>query len=279
MADPAFQVALRKAQIGAASTERDNDYDILAALIEDRAKRADDRPVRAGINRAIEIVDQMDSQALRGLTVYAAAAQYSPLNGDVDEGLGAMDRMLEQLSEGLELPSGRAWIEHLDVLGAVRQDSIQSFKKLADYWTEKTPGYLSVGLPAGAEEGTAAIAELRDVHRISVAPVPHTFKPGYERLPFTGSNGFRSLLVGAGKSDAEAEAAAAVASSAYKLDERDDSLVPAYRERLCTLPTLNQIAGWWDEFAVFFSVTPVGSVVARANSKRLDKAGFLPPIE
>lgn len=66
LGDPALQVTLRKAQIGAASTEREADYEILAALIDDRAKRSSDRPVRAGINRAVEVVDQLDDAALGG---------------------------------------------------------------------------------------------------------------------------------------------------------------------------------------------------------------------
>lgn len=53
--DPAFQMLLRKAQIGAASTDREEDYDLLARLLSERAQQQERRH-KASIARAVEVV-------------------------------------------------------------------------------------------------------------------------------------------------------------------------------------------------------------------------------
>src|SRR5699024_11279824 len=62
-ADPGFQRSYTKAHSGAAVSEKDSDYDLLAGLLIDRAKRGGIRNIRAGIERSIEIVDQIDDEA------------------------------------------------------------------------------------------------------------------------------------------------------------------------------------------------------------------------
>lgn len=67
--DPSFQFLITEAHKTAASTEREADYDLLSELLLHRVKKDKDRKVRVGIKKAIEIVDQVDDDALCALTV------------------------------------------------------------------------------------------------------------------------------------------------------------------------------------------------------------------
>ena len=77
-ADPAFQVLLRKAQQKAAITERENDYDLLTELLVCHVQKGNDRKNRAGIVKAVDIIDTIDNDALCALTIAFVLAHFWP---------------------------------------------------------------------------------------------------------------------------------------------------------------------------------------------------------
>lgn len=135
-ADPAFQVLLTNAQKTAAVTERTNDYEILAELLACRVTKRESRKTRTGIDRAVEIVNQIDDDALCALTVVHAVQTYIPTSGIVREGLEALDDLFDRLMY-MDLPDGDGWIEHLDILGAIRISPFGGFK----IWRSIIPNY------------------------------------------------------------------------------------------------------------------------------------------
>lgn len=279
LGDPAMQVTMRKAQIGAASTERSDDYELLASLIEDRARRGNDRPVRAGINRAVEVVDQLDEVALSGLTLIQAALQYRPMAGAIDTGLNVMEQLLAELVNEIELPSGREWIEHLDVLGAVRIDTVQKFLSFDDFWPTKTPGYVTVGVEDGSDALTQATNALEELGLTLISSVPHELKPGYVRLPFPFSGSLRAALETIGYADPKLTEIVNIALDRFMVDTPDRALNPTYMERVRQHPAHRRLSDWWATLPTHFVVTPVGRVLARANAQRLDRVGLLPPLD
>ncbi|WP_201132276.1 LPO_1073/Vpar_1526 family protein [Geobacter anodireducens] len=86
-ADPSFQLLLVKAQKAAASTERPADYDLLSELLIHRFQKGENRTTRAGVSRAVEIVDEISDEALLGLTVSHAISSFFPASGDINQGL------------------------------------------------------------------------------------------------------------------------------------------------------------------------------------------------
>ena len=76
-ADPSFQILLVEAQKTAASTERPADYALLSELLIHRFQKGENRIVRAGISRAIGIVDVISDDALLGLTILHSASGFS----------------------------------------------------------------------------------------------------------------------------------------------------------------------------------------------------------
>ncbi|WP_216645038.1 LPO_1073/Vpar_1526 family protein [Halomonas sp. THAF5a] len=85
-ADPSFQLLLVEAQKTAAATERPADYDLLSELLIHRFQKGSNRNARAGISLAIDIVDKVSDEALLGLTVAHAVAQFIPISGDFSKG-------------------------------------------------------------------------------------------------------------------------------------------------------------------------------------------------
>lgn len=274
--DPAFQLALRKAQIGAASSERESDYDMLATLISDHAERGRERPVRAGLSKAIEVVDQLDAEALRGLTILAAISSYSPLMAECDEGLAVMNDLFADLIGDQPLPMGTDWIEHLDLLDVVRSHSITSFRKFRDFYPERMPGYVCVGLEGGTEELSAAVADLQRLG-LGDPTVPHALKPGWVRVSLAKSADLERRLLQPLPAD-RIESIIEILRTRMKVDEVDVSLVDNFLARVDSNRYLRQIHEWWDQLTPYVTLTPVGRVLARANAQRLDARGVLPPV-
>ena len=134
-ADPSFQILLTSAQRTAAATERENDYDMLSELLVCRITKGQARKNRVGISRAIEIIDKIDDEALCALTVTYVVLRTAPTSASCKEGLKVLADLFEKLIY-MELPSGTAWIEHLDILDAVRINPVGSFKSTVDYYTK-----------------------------------------------------------------------------------------------------------------------------------------------
>ena len=115
-ADPSFQMALKKAQLVAAASERENDYDMLAEPLLHRAQEGHDRWKRLGITKAIEIVDQISDEAVVAITVVYALDKYFPISQKLSDALMALDSFYAKMLAGSELPTGDRWLEHLDLL-------------------------------------------------------------------------------------------------------------------------------------------------------------------
>lgn len=208
-----------------------------------------------------------------------AAQQFKPMAGEIDDGLDLMEKLFEQLMVGVDLPEGTEWLDHLDVLGAIRTDTLQTFKPFDEYWPSKTPGYVSVGVESDSETVGAALIEIFG-HRVYLVPVTHELKPGFSRvaLPFSEAIGINLRSQG-NSTEAEIAGVIAIAQQTFKIDEIDAALVPAFMERVRAREYHGRIAEWWGAIPAHFTITAVGRVLARANAKRLDELGLLPALD
>lgn len=281
LADPAVQITLGHAQMGAASSERESDYEMLASLIEDRVTRGvDDRVRRTAIDRAVEVIGQVDGSALTGLSAFVAVGQFTPIHGTVDMGMDLLNSLFDQILAGQDLPPGIEWVEHLDVLGVVRMVSAVAapLTRLSQDWTRGMPGFVSPGLPAGSERAAHAESELRKVG-VGVSILDHELRPGHVRLPITRSTSLDSALLAKGASAADIAEVSRIAKDLWLVDQREESLVDAFMEVVRARPSLRALEAWRDAIPAHFEVTPVGRLLARVNCDRLDTRGLLPPID
>jgi hypothetical protein len=279
-ADPSFQISLKRAQLGAACTDEDADYDMLAQLLSDRATRGDHRKVRAGLDLAIQVVDQLDPVALAGLTVFQAALQWRPVGGTLGQALDTWDRLFSQLpTEHLPPASDAEWLDHLDVLGIVRVSTIGSMIKYDELLSRLVPGLACGGVEAGSEDEASGLAKLHEVG-MSLPRIEHELKPGYRRLPWCAPDILELQLAEQAQFTPQQVAVAVdVARDTYKIGQHDAGLRAPLMERVRALPHLGRVPDWWDAIPHAVEVTSVGRVLARANAKRCDLLKMLPALD
>lgn len=276
-AEPSFQRTLRKAQISAASSERDDDIDLIVGLLEARVRNGDSRPIRASISRAVEVVEEVDDVALRALTIAQIVLTVTPVSGDMREGLGVLDRIYGQMLSH-EAPEGRAWLEHLEVLGAVRISSIGTGRELADFWSVSAlAGYMARGTEVAATPDPNRAEILPDVPGVALRP--HELKPGFLRLDFPNVSVLRGALSNTDMPSGQIDAYLAAAKADWGLGESDAELVGPFDTELSKFESLATLRAWWNQIPVGFSITGVGRVLAVSNAKLLDTRGLLPELD
>lgn len=143
--DPGFQVLLKKAQLTAMCSERQDDYKLLSELLVHRIKNKTNIKKKASITRAVEIIDQIDDDALCAMTIFHAINSYIPVTGDINEGLKLLDNLYNKLGVK-NLPNDNLWIDNLAILGAVRVMPLFLEEKVEDYVARILEGYVCVGI-------------------------------------------------------------------------------------------------------------------------------------
>lgn len=272
--DPAFETLLRKAQLAAASTSDPADHALLALLLADSATSTD-RMTLAGIDRAVSVVNLLDADSLSALTVAVALRRLGPTAGGVHEGLAGYDQMLSQLTSG-DLPTGAAWLDHLDTLGAIRVSQTLRTESLAELVARLAPGYCCAGIEIGSETEKRAGLRLTEVGLALIRGINHELRPGYSRFSHRDLRSFRAALEAQGLLDEEQiEALLQVAEADMGLDVSEPSLIPALGEAMAAHSTLARVQSWWDGIEVRFEVTGVGLVLARANTQRVGAGQIL----
>lgn len=275
LAEPAVLLQLQRGQESAASTERESDHDLIARLIGDFAERRDNRPVRAGVARAVEVIDKLDSSALRAITLHAALEQYSPLAIEFDRGMSTLNALFEDLLEVESLPRGSEWIEHAEVLDVLRIQSFGSFSKFHDWYWKRTPSYVCVGVAEGSPEADMLRA---DLEREQCGPllIDHKLRPGWLRLASPSISSLLELYPAMG---AERMERLRPILAQAGMETPDPEAQEKFFTHLGVLPAFQALMSWWDQLEPSFRITSVGRVLARANAQRLDVRGVLPGID
>lgn len=283
-ADPAFQLLLLDAQRAAASTERPVDYDLLSELLIHRFQKGDNRAARAGINLAVEIVDKVSDESLLGLTAAHAISSFFPASGNIGEGLDVLDNLFGKVIYG-ELPEGMEWLDHLDVLGAIRVTPMSSMKKIDQYYPEQLPGYIDVGIEKDSDNYKRAIELIKGAGLPIDLLISHELNESFSRLcvrardaidmltirSFEVNNGLPCIMV-----TPFSEAQKEVVKAIYGLYSNDGAArqanVNIFIEKWNQRPHLKKLREWWDRIPTGFNVTSVGKVLAHSNAQRCDNS-------
>lgn len=280
--DPSFQLLLVDAQKAAASTERPADYDLLSELLVHRFKKGDNRIARAGISLAVDVVDKVSDDALLGLTVAHAVNNFLPLSGNIHQGLDVLNDLFGKVIYG-QLPSGHEWLDHLDILNAVRLSSFGSLKKVQQYYPEILPGYIDVGIQKDSDNFTTAIKILDDNSLPRALLVEHSFNSDFLRIPIPNKaqidsitlqqqvmQGGSVMVVPVGLSEEQAEAI----KSIYSLYSQDNVLkqnnIDLFMAEWDKRPNLKVLKEWWDSIPTILTITSAGKVLAHSNAQRCD---------
>ena len=282
-ADPSFQFLLTSAQKTAAATEREADYDMLAELLACRIAKGDSRKNRVGISRAVEIINQVDDDALCALTVAYAVGHFIPASGESTTGLQALNDLFESIIY-LDLPNGADWIEHLDILDAVRISSFGSFKKTREYYCERLKGYSSAGIKINSEEYNKALQLLKDAKLSSNILHKNPNMSDYVLLPVINQDSIKdlnitSIIIDNGTpthiSRKITNEECSVLEAIWDLYTTDATINKTAEDTFISqwdsFPLLHKLHLWWDNLPILFNITHVGAVLAYTNAKRCDE--------
>lgn len=275
--DPSIQILLSETQKTAASTERLADYSLLSELLIHRVKKGNDRYVRAGISRAVKIVAEISDEALLGLTV-SHSAFITPTTGNVEDGIKFLAHLFDKVLYDL-LPTGNKWLEHLDILDALRVDYLTHLKKFDQFYSERLSGYIDVGIDKATEDYQTAIKHMKESNLPSDILCDHELRPGYARLRLANID--RLDLVTIPQQQLNGKIVQSPLSNEQKQTVRCIyglySTGPVYKKqnitrffKLCDkYDSLKKLRNWWDySISRAFTITSVGKVLAHANAQR-----------
>lgn len=271
-ADPAFQVLLRKAQQKAAITERENDYDLLTELLVCHVQKGNDRKNRAGIVKAVDIIDTIDNDALCALTIAFVLDNFWPVTGNAKEGIEVLSQMYNALIYE-SLPSNLDWLDHLDILGVIRITPFSQMNKIEDIFTRRFDGCVSVGIKKGTKEYESALQIIQSIGLNKNILVDNIFLDDYVRLEIGNLDDINSLSIfnnlgTRSINQREIEALRDV----INLYEKNVDLQNKVKERFMNLidehEPLKTLQEWWNSISGAFSITGVGKIIAYINAKR-----------
>ena len=294
--EPSVQMLLLDAQKTAASTERATDYSLLSELLIHRVKKGDDRNIRAGISRAVEIVDEITDEALLGLTVAHSVVSFMPALGEIGKGISILNDLFSKLLDDdiFSLPKGYDWLDHLDILNTIRVSHLGNMKKLNQYYSEQLSGYVDVGIKKDSENYTKAHELLQQVDLPSTATlVEHELRLGYVRLPLVNKDNIDSLsltknqvIINSGQvltipvNQELNRKQKDTLNEIYELYENNQQLknenITKFIEIWDSYDSLKKVHDWWDNLPQSFTITAAGKVLAHVNAQRCDPS--LPPL-
>lgn len=287
--DPSFQLLLVEAQKTAASTERPADYDLLSELLIHRFEKGENRITRAGINRAVEIVDEVSDDALLGLTVFHAVSNFLPISGEIHKGLAVLNELFGKILYE-ELPTGNDWLDHLDILDTIRLNTYAKLKELPEFYAEQLSGYTDIGIEKDSANYTKALEILNNNDLSQDILVEHDLNSNFVRIAITNKNSIKSLRI---QEEIIGENGETISisnplpreqiealTSVYNLYKQDDTLkqknIKSFKEEWNNKRNLKIINDWWCNLNSSFKLTSVGKVLAHSNAQRCDKT--LPPL-
>lgn len=222
-------------------------------------------------------MDQIDDDALCALTIVYTIKNWGTTAGDISSGLNIMNNLFSSLCYR-ELPTGFDWVDHLDILDAVRIHSFVPFKKFVEYYSDVFPGYTCVGIQKDSENYTKALEILNKIHLPTTLLVPHELNDGYIRLPVRDQDlianiNIKSINHGRVVSKRKITLQEADAlNKIWELYSTDSKLAEQVKytfiQKWDTYDTLRLIRIWWEAIPHSFKITPIGKVLAHANAQR-----------
>ena len=282
--DPSFQMLIVEAQKSAASTERLADYDLLSELLIHRFKKDDNRVARAGINVAVDIVDQISDDALLGLTVFHAVGQFAPISKYASDGLNILDELFGKIIYS-DLPTGQEWLDHLDILRAVRQNPYGTIYSIRQIFAEKMSGFVDVGIKINSENHIKAKAILQEIGLSDDLLVEHCFNKEYVRLGVANKRHIEELFVIKDVTICDqivklpqklTQQELSALESIYSLYSQENNVreqnINTLMAELEKRPNLKALNDWWDKIPFLISLTSAGKVLAHSNAQRCDNS-------
>lgn len=280
--EPAFQLLLRKAQLSAACTERECDYNILSELLVHRIAHKKDIKRKASILKAIEIIDQIDDDSLCAITMYHAIRTFVPLSGSIAEGIRVLSELYEKINPD-SLPQNNMWMDNLSILGAITIIPFSAVTKYEETIAKMLDGYVCAGIKKESEEYSKAIELLNTCRFDTAVLVENELLEGYVRLSLNRKSAVEDFsyekptivngqpqIIDQLLSDGQKKCFYDI----FDLYSKDGQLIATvkknFAELLNSFKPLAATIKWYNNISPNFATTSIGRVIAHTNAKRID---------
>lgn len=271
--DPSFQYLISKAHRTAACTDRESDYDLLSELLIHRCQKKQSRKDCSGINRAIEIVNQITDEALSSLTVFFSVELFNPIANTISQGLEILDNLYGKLPLDL-LCSDNSWLEELDVLDAARFSTFGNLKKLEDYWKEKYSGFVCTGIKNDSEKWEEIDNLLSSVGLSRSVFVNNELLPEFCIIPIINKDAINNLVFNNGikLSSNQKEVLEKIYDMYEKTSNESKTVYENFIKKMETYKNISIVRKWWNSIPYFITITSVGRVLAHSYAKKCDSS-------
>lgn len=241
-----------------------------AAISEELCKLDNGNRIKRSIlHHAAEIVHEIDKSALFSLTIfYMLSLRPTALNSL--DGLMRLSQIMEKLSEE-NLPENPLWLEHLDLLKAVRILPWQRPCKLSQYYPSCVPGYTSVGIKVGSPQHEQAKKILQDVQLPDTLLLMNEFLTDYVRLPIADFSLLNQYEYNGTPLTEKHQQAFQTIIGLYDTDPGQQKTVNEHFMTAFDLfPALKKIHIWCDSIPYSFNITSVGLLLVNLNARRFE---------
>lgn len=286
--DPAFQALLRKAQLTAACTEREDDYKLLSELLVHRIENKSNIKKKASITKAVEIIDQIDDDSLCGLTLFHTMSNFVPCAGIIIEGLKLLDNLYKKLNPDC-LPTDNSWIDNLSILGAATTIPFSELKKFEDYLSSQLDGYVCVGIKKDSPEYSIALEKL-SLCKLERMIDNNELLDGYVRLLVACKSHIHTLHFFSNElidgkmqkvkrqlSDAQQQCLSDIFDMYSKDQDLQNKVLATFKQFLNSFDSIKKVCTWWNSIDPNVRLTSIGKVIAHANAKNIDNS--LPDLD
>lgn len=276
--DPSVQKTLREAEKTAVGVEREDDHKLLSELLIHRIKKGSDYKVKSSVNQAVKIVDEISDDALLALTVSYVILNVIPKVVDVRKGLDVLNNLFSKIVCD-NLPFSMDWIDHLDVIKAVRINHIYCLGKFEEIYFDRLFGTATVGIKKGSESYHKALDIINSVELPLDILMDHELRDGYVRLrTVIGDNfdfisiiqNFNGKILNKELSIAQRHALTDICGLYENNQIKRNENITKFAHMIDEYDVLKETKNWWNNINMFFSITCVGKVLAQANAKRCD---------
>ncbi len=278
-ADPSFVYQYRNAQIQAAKTDNENDYNLLCQLLIHRNQKKENKFTQTGVDGAIKIVDELSDSVLCGLTILNCIVRSaSPCSLDIDEGLQTLDYLYNVIINGSSLPTGYEWLDQLDVLQAIRITPYSSFPKFNEVMKKTLSKYLIVGIEINSDNYAKALKVQCDIGLNLLVTNPllpsHAIlkfsKEAYEDVYITNPSipGFKLYLKDITPQDKIRDGINSIFDLYENNVEKQKEVQKELISKLDSYKYIKIVSEWWNQLPHACEITSIGRVLGHANAKR-----------
>ena len=241
-------------------------------MIKDGLNNLDsgDRIKHSILHHAAEIVTEIDKSALCALTVFYILSYLRPNKLISFEGVLQLSNLMTKLSEE-GLPENPLWVDHLELLQAVRIIPLWTPRKLSQYYPACVPGYTSIGIKTDSPQHEQAKKILQDAQLPDTFLLENKFLPGYVRFPLPDFYMINNLMYHSIPLTEKQKQAFQQVIHLYDTDPSKQEIVNKNFMKVFDFsPALKKIHTWWDTIPCSFDATPVGLLLANLNARRFE---------